>query len=599
MTPPATGRPVVWGTQGIVAGGHYLTAMSGMRMLLSGGNAFDAAVAAGFTAAVVEPSAPFSLASEGAFTLYDAASGRVRALSGQGVAPKRATIDAFRQRGLDKVPVGPGPNSELSFAVPGIMDALLLMLETYGTKTLGEVLAPAIDYAHRGFPMYEYLRESFLAPNRPWCNTMEQFRHYAPAALEVFYPGGEPHEVGQLVVQKQLAATLEKLVQAETRGNGHRMAGLRAAREEFYSGDIARAMVACSDRVGGLLSMEDLASYSASFEEPLKTSYMGYEVYTQSTWTQGAVVLQTLNILEHFDLRGMGHNSTQYIHTVAEALKLAFADREAHYGDPDYVRVPIEGLLSKEYAAARAGLIQADRASPGLPPPGDPWRYCLGPSPARPAELAYPAPTQADGAGEADGDTTYLATMDRDGNVVCATPSGGFFPKTVFIPELGCAFSTRCEVFFLDEEHPNALRPGKRPRTTLVNYIVCKDGTPVLTAGCPGGDRQAQADLQVILNMLLFGMEPQEAVEVPRFITLSIIGSFYPHTYLPGQLNLEPATPQQVRDQLSALGHRVVVYGSELSSSAGLGAIVIRRDPRSGTVSAGTDPRRITYAAAW
>ena len=168
------------------------------------------------------------------------------------------------------------------------------------------------------------------------------------------------------------------------------MAGLRAAREEFYSGDIARAMVACSDRVGGLLSMEDLASYSASFEEPLKTSYMGYEVYTQSTWTQGAVVLQTLNILEHFDLRGMGHNSTQYIHTVAEALKLAFADREAHYGDPDYVRVPIEGLLSKEYAAARAGLIQADRASPGLPPPGDPWRYCLGPSPARPAELAYP-----------------------------------------------------------------------------------------------------------------------------------------------------------------------------------------------------------------
>ena len=595
----ATGRPVVHGTQGIVSAGHYLTAMSAMRMLLSGGNAFDAAVAAGFTAAVVEPTASYSLATEGSFMLYHAASRQLRVLSGQGVAAGRATVDFFKQKDLDKIPTG--PNAGLSFTVPGVVDAFILMLESYGTKTFGETIAPAIDYAQRGFPMYEYMRCKLQSHQ-----TVEQFRRYPPGGMEVFYQGGKPHEVGQLLVQKQLAATLRKLVQAECDAAGHRVAGIEAAREMFYRGDIARTIVQCSDRVGGLLSLEDMANYHARFEEPLRTTFMGYEICAQSTWTQGAVLLQALNILEHFDaqgpegLRAMGHNSPQYIHTVAEAIKLAFADRERYYGDPNFASVPIDGLVSKEYAAARARLIQGEKAWPELPEAGDPWSYCNGA--AAPATSTAPmatsragtTPTPGDGGHQAEDGTTHFAVIDRDGNMVCATPSGGTFTKSVFFPELGCTLSTRSEMFFLDAQHPNGLQPGKRPRTTLVNYMVCKGGQPIMTIGCPGGDRQAQADLQLILNVLVFGMDPQQAVEAPRFASESVTNSFYPRVYLPGQLDVEPGIPQDVRSKLAALGHKIVE-----DDTCGLGAIVTQRDPDSGAMSAGADPRRTTYAIGW
>ena len=582
-----TSRPVVRGSHGIVSAGHHLTAMGGMQMLLKGGNAFDAAAAAGFTAAVVEPIAYYSLAAEGSIMLYHAASRQVLVLSGQGVAPGRATVELFKGRGLDKIPTG--HNAELSLTVPGVVDAYITMLETYGTKTLAEALAPAIDYADSGFPMYEYMRRRLDS-----LPVMEQFRRYPPGGMEVFYPSGKPPEVGHTFVQKQLAATLKKMMQAEGDAGNHRASGLRAAREMFYRGDIARTIIQCSERVGGLLDLEDLASYQARFEEPIRTTFMGYEVCAQSTWTQGPVLLQALNMLESFDLGAMGHNSPQYIHTIAEAMKLAFADRERYYGDPNYASVPIDGLVSKEYAAARAGLIQADKACPELPEAGDPWRYCDGAAPPGTGAGVMATPTSGQGARQDVDGTTHFAVIDRDGNMVCATPSGGRLDKSVFSPELGCALSTRSEMFFVDAQHPNGLQPGKRPRTTLVNYMVCKDGQPIMTIGCPGGDNQAQADLQLLLNVLVFGMDPQQAVEAPRFACWSMINSFYPRDYFPGQLNVEASIPVGVRSKLEALGHKIVE-----ADNGDHGAIVTQRDPQTGAVSAGADPRRTTYSIGW
>lgn len=585
-------RPVVRGVRGMVSSGHYLVSMSAMRILLSGGNAFDAAAAAGFAAAVMEPIS-FTLASEGSFSFYHAATQQIRVLCGQGVAPKRATVDFYLEKGMDLVPTGPGPNSELGFTVPGVVDAFMLMLETYGTKSLGEVLAPAIEYA-QGSPMTDYLR-SRLHGDKWLANQIKsQFQLYPPGGMETFYPGGEPPQVGEPLVQKALAGTFRKLAHAEREAGGHRVAGIRAARDMFYRGDLARTIAACSERVGGLLDFEDLASYSATFEEPISTTYMGHEFYTQSVWTQGAVTLQALNILEHFDLRAMGYNSTQYIHTVTEALKLALADRNAYYGDPNFASVPIAGLLSKEYAASRARMIRPDMAWPECPDPGDPWRYCVDGTPPAPVAIAATAPTPGERGEHDERDTTHFVVMDRDGNIVSATPSGGFFGTSVFFPELGCTISNRSEMFYVDAQHPNGIQPGKRPRTTLINYIICKDGQPVMTTGCPGGDRQAQGNLQLILNVLVFGMDPQQAVSAPRFATQSMIGSFHPHTYRPGQLDVEPGISGEVRAGLQALGHKVVE-----AYPVGFTAIVIQRDPDTGTMSAGADPRRTTYAIGW
>ena len=511
----ATGRPVVYGTQGVISSGHYLTSMAGMRMLLSGGNAFDAVVAAGFAAAVTEPIASYSLAAEGVFMLYHAESGDFLSLSGQGTAPDRATVEYFRSLGQSEIPTGPGPLAHLSFTLPGVVAAYLSLLERYGRKTVGEVLEPSIHYAERGIPNYEYMLERIDSPT-----TISQFEQYPPGGLDVFYDNGETPEPGSLLVQKGLADVFRKMVEAEGAGSGHRADGVRAARDSFYTGEIAEIIAECSERVGGVLDMQSLAAYEAKYETPVKTSYMGHEVHGQSTWTQGAVLMQALNILENFDLRAMGHNSTAYIHTVSQAVNLAFADREAYYGDPDFATVPIDGLLSKEYARERAALIDSSKAMPELPAPGDPWKHST--LSGTPTAAREPVAAAGDGDGGADSGTTHISSIDRDGNLVCATPSGGSFAKSVFFPELGCALSTRIEMFNFEDGHPNRLEPRKRPRTTLVNYIVSKDGAPVMTVGCPGGDHQAQANMQLVLNSVLWGMNPQEAVEAPRFASRAL-----------------------------------------------------------------------------
>jgi gamma-glutamyltranspeptidase/glutathione hydrolase len=561
----ATTRPVVSGLHGVVAAGHPLVSMAGMRMLVSGGNAFDAAVAAGFAAAVVEPTASYTLCGECVAMLYDARRRESRALSGQGTAPAAATIETFRRRGLDRIPTGPGPNAHLSFTVPGAVDAYLTVLETYGTKPLREVLRPAIQYAERGFPMYEYMHRMLAIPE-----TRPQFALYPPGGDAVFYPGGRPPSVGEQFAQPALAATLQRLADTDT--DADRVGGIAAARTRFYRGDIAERIGAFSEKWGGLLRADDLASYRARLEAPLRMTFAGREILGQGAWTQGPVLMQTLGMLATRDLRALGHNSARYIHVVTESLKLAFADRERYYGDVP--TVPLARLLAADYLAERAGSIRFDRASPAAPPPGAP----------------HDAGTTA---AVADG-TTHIAVIDADGNMIALTPSGGVFRKSAFAPELGCTLSTRSEMFVLEGGHPNALTPGKRPRTTLVSYLICENGTPVITVGCPGGDDQAQADLQIILNLLVFGMDPQQAVEAPRFATQTLVNSFYPRVYKPGQLNVEAGIPERTRAELRALGHAVTEIGA-----CGIGAVVTRRDRDSGVLSAGADPRRPTYALAW
>ena len=586
-----TTRPVAQSARGMVTSGHALVSMAAARMLLSGGNAFDAAVAAGFAAAVIEPTASYTLAAEGVGMMRHAASGEVLALSGQGVAPQAQTIAYFRELGLDRIPTGPGDRAHLSFTVPGVVGAYLLLLSQYGSKSVREVLEPAIDYAEHGFPMYEYMHRLLGAPG-----TQEQFELYPPGGTAVFYPNGATPPVGALLKQPQLGRTLRVLADADRAAGGARRNGIEAARRAFYEGEIAHRIVDFSQRVGGLLQLDDLAQYRAKFEAPISTTFAGYDICTQHIWTQAAVALQALKMLEQVDLRAMGHNSSAYIHTVTEVLKLAFADRECYYGDPDFAASPsgsqlIDALLSEDYARARLQLVDANRANPGLPAPGDPLRCAAIREGVTLPLMSAPAPMPVAAEVTSEEGTTHFSVVDAEGNMVCITPSGGVFRKSAFVSELGCTLSTRSEMFFLDESHANSLQPGKRPRTTLINYFACRDGEPVMTFGCPGGDDQAQANLQLMLNVMVFGMNPQQAVEAPRFASQSVTNSFYPRAYYPGQLNIEVGMAEQTVRQVAARGHRVARVGA-----CGIGAVVTRRDPHSGVVMAGADPRRPTYS---
>jgi gamma-glutamyltranspeptidase/glutathione hydrolase len=330
-----------------------------------------------------------------------------------------------------------------------------------------------------------------------------------------------------------------------------------------------------------------LANYHSQLEAPVQATYRGLDIYGHHTWSQSATLLQALNILEGFDLKSLGHNSPAYIHVVTEALKLAMADRERYYGDPEYVQVPLEALLSKDYAAERRKLIDLNKATPEMPPYGDPT-----------AGRAVGGTMEVNGfrgrAGSSTDGTTHLSVVDEEGNIFLATPSGGRLNGGCVVPGMGFTLSHRSEIFYLDPTHANALQPGKRPRTTLVCYFVFKDRQPWLTLGCPGGDNQVQADLQLLLNVVEFGMNPQAAVEAARFSSSSFPGSFYPHAYAPGQLNVESGISTQVRDALALKGHLINPV-----PNAGIGAIVTMLDGETGTRSAGADPRRPTYAFGW
>jgi gamma-glutamyltranspeptidase / glutathione hydrolase len=575
-------RPVVSGLRVMATAGTPLTTAAAIRVLSRGGNAIDAGVAAAVAAAVVEPTASYSLPTEVVGLIYDAKRQQVVALNGQGCAPSKMTIEFFQSRGKRLIPVGPGADAPLSFTLPGTIDAWAIAVERFGRLSFAEVLEPAIDYAENGFPMYRYMSLLLKSPE-----IARQFEFF-PQGAPYFHPHGRAPEPGERFIQKDLANVLKTMARAEEQARAHgRSVGIQAGRDAFYRGDIAGAIVQFSEQVGGLLTREDFANYQSKLEEPVKSSYRGIEIYGHHTWSQSATLMQALNILEGFDLKSLGHNSPAYIHVVAEALKLAMADRERYYGDPDFVQVPLEGLLSKAYAAERRKLIDANKAAPELPPYGDPM-----------SGRAIGGTMEVNGfRGLADsntGGTTHLSVVDEEGNIFLATPSGGRLNGGCVVPGMGFTLSHRAEIFYLDPTHANALQPGKRPRTTLVCYVACKDNRPWLTFGCPGGDNQVQADLQLFLNVVEFGMNPQAAVEAARFSSSSFPGSFYPHAYAPGQLNVESGIPIQAREALAFKGHRVNPV-----PNAGIGAIVTRLDAETGTRSAGADPRRPTYAFGW
>ena len=576
-------RPMVWGAQGMVGAGTQLTAQAGMRILWQAGNAVDAAVASALAAGVMEPTAHYTLGGEVAFLFYDRSSRAVRSVVGQGWAPQKATIDLYLERW------GEIPPGVLSTTVPGVISALLTMLGEYGTMTFNQVAESAIRLASRGFPSYQLFSRAIASAERT-----ANLKKY-PASARVFLPNGAAPPLGSLFVQKDLGRTMGLMAEAEKQAAAQgltRPAAIQAARDVFYKGDPARRMVAALQDLGGLFTYDDFAEYESPLEEPISTTYRGYQIFTNRTWTQGIALLEALNILEGCDLAGMGHNSPQAVHWQVEALKLAFADRERYTGDPAQVDVPMTGLLSREYAALRRSLINPAVARADYPP-GDP-RNMLAELPGYSSPTAAPVARAA--AGDGDG-TTYLSTVDAQGNMVSATPSSfAGLSQGMVLGDTGIVINCRGCYFWLDPDNPNGLAPRKRPRTTPCTFIILKEGQPFMTLGTPGGDSQPQCNLQVFNNIVDFGLEVQEAVEAPRFCGYSFPQSPWPHRCSPNRLELEGRISGDVADSLRDLGHEVEVIGP-WGISNGFAPIVA--DAESGIYRGGADPRKESVMLGW
>ena len=598
-----TFRPVVRGKRGAVAAGHPLSAEAGMRLLQQGGNAVDAGCAAMLAASVIEFS-HFSFGGEVPI-IIKTASGAPVVINGQGIAPRLATREFFLEQAkktdratgpvyrgspeyvsISDTGARPGsiPSSGiLPATVPGVLDAAITALDRFGTKTLAEVMQPAIELAD-GFPIDE-LRVSYLERTRkilePW-----------PTSVKVFLPQGRVPKVGEMFVQSDLARTLREIVRAERNAASRgRREALRAARDYFYKGPIAKRISKFTEANGGLLRANDFAAFHAKVEEPTRTTYRGYEVYKTGFWAQGPVMLEMLNMIEGYDLKAMKHNSADYIHTLTEAMKLAFADRDRYYGDPDFVKVPAKELLSKDYAAVRRSLIDGEHASLEQRP-GGPFNLKAGNDgviePPLTGESRVPEAERAN-------DTTCVNVIDKDGNVFSATPSGAWLPAVV-AGDTGVLLGQRMQSFLLEAGHPNVIEPGKRPRVTLSPTLVMKDGKPFLILSTPGGDNQDQTLVQILLNIVEYGMNVQEAVEAPRFQTLHFVSSFDDHRFNPGVLNLEDRISKDVATALASRGHKVE-SGAAWSNPSAPTVIMLR--PNSNVIEAGADPRRGRYAIAW
>jgi gamma-glutamyltranspeptidase/glutathione hydrolase len=567
----------------MVGGGTQLTAQTGMRILWQGGNAVDAAVAAALAAGVLEPSAHYSLGGEVACLFYDRRSQQVRSVVGQGWAPQAATVEHYLAT-WGEIPAG-----VLSTTVPGVISALLTMLSHYGTMSFRQVVESALGFARDGFPTYQLLHRTIGSADR-----LTNLRQY-PDSARIYLPNGKPPALGSLFVQSDLARTLVLMAEAEQQALGQgqsREAALQAARDVFYKGDVAHRMVQALRDLGGLYTYEDFAEYSSPLEEPLSTTYRGYEIFTNRTWSQGITLLQALNILEGYDLAALGHNSPQAIHLQVEALKLAFADRERYVGDPAHVDVPVDGLLSKAYAALRRSLIDPNQAQAAYAP-GDPRKLLAVAPDYRPQPLA---PSLEPVASDADG-TTYLATVDAQGNMVSATPSTfAGLAQGMILGDTGILINCRGCYFWLDPDHPNVLAPHKRPRTTPCTFIVLKQGQPFMTLGTPGGDSQPQSCLQVLTNIVDFGLNVQEAVEAPRFCGASFPQSPWPHRTYPNRLQVEGRFSPALVEALTARGHRVEAVGP-WGVRNGFAPILV--NPETGVYHGGADPRKESVMLGW
>ncbi len=574
----ATMRPVVRGRNFAVVSMKPEPALAAERTLEAGGNAFDAAVA-GQAVLGIADMAMNGVGSDAEILVYDAASRKVVSINAEGTAPKLATIEWYRKNNSGKIPVD---DSLLSASLPGVVDAWYILLDRWGTMSFGQVLQPAIEMAENGFPIGDRLA-SLLS-------IVTKLRKY-PTSVSLFNLNAGAHKGGDIFRNPDLARTLRKLIEAEAENASKgRHAALLAARDRFYKGDIARAMARFSEDNGGLYRYEDFAGYSAEVEEPVSIDYRGYQVYKNPSATQGPAELIALRLLEGYDLKGMGLNSAAYIHTCVEATKLAMADRDKYLGDMDFIRIPYDGLLSREYASERRKLIAPDKASLELRP-GNAELFAKDKKPIQ-------RPTDVDIKGDADheGDTSYIAVVDKNRNVVSFTPSlHSAFGTGVVMGDLGFILNCRGDYYSLVPGHANALEPGKRPRSTLQSTLVLKDGNPVMAMGSPGADDQIMRTMQTFLNVVEFGMNVQQAIEAPRWTTTSFPASAFPHTMYPGRMAVEDRIPPAVREELLKKGHKLQVVGPWILGSNG--ALVI--DPATGVLSAGSDPRVEAQALAW
>lgn len=575
-------RPLVWGKNQMVGAGTQLTAQTGMRILSAGGNAVDAAVAGALAAGVMEPTAHYTLGGEVAFLFYDAANSKVRSIVGQGWAPMNATIEFYNQN------FGEIPSGALSTTVPGVISALLSMLKLYGTMSFNEVVSDALNFAENGFPAYQLFSRSINSEER-----LSNIRKHKSTS-DIFLPNGAPPEIGSMFVQENLARSLKLMVDAELsalKDGKSRENSIDCARDVYYKGDIAKALVKALVDHGAPYTLEDFSTYESPEEEPIKVNYRGYTIYTNQTWTQGITLLQTLKILEGFDLKSLGHNSANSIHIQVEALKLAFADRERYVGDPGFVNVPVEELLSEEYCALRRTLIDPNvaRAHYG---PGDPVNLiCELTEESNISDVSYEPPVFSE-----DG-TTYLATIDSLGNMVSATPSSfAALTQGAVMGETGIIVNCRGCYFWLDPENPNCIDGHKRPRTTPCTFIIMKGDKPYMTLGTPGGDSQPQSNLQVFTNIIDFEMDIQEAVEAPRYCGYSFPRSPWPHREFANRLDLESRINPEVIAVLGDKGHKVDAI-APWGVRNGFTPLMI--DPITGVYCGGADPRKESVVLGW
>ncbi len=557
---------------GMVSAGHHLAASAGHEMLANGGNAIDAGVAAGLVVNVVHHDMT-NFGGVAPIIIRSAETDRVHTISGVGRWPRSASREFFETEFDGAIPRGITRS-----VVPGAPDAWITALRDHGRLSFAEVAAPAIRFAREGYPVYEFQRY----------NMKKQYEraNLHSSTLDAVFPHGRPPAVGEILTQRALADTLERMAEEEQRC-GDRESGLDAARDYFYEGPIARKIDEFSRERGGLIRKSDLADFTVQTEPPVHVEFGDYDVFTCGPWCQGPVLAQSLNIAEERSIQELEHNSPEYLHLLIEVLKLAFADREWYYGDPDTVDVPIDELVSERYTQQRAEEVSMETAHPELPPPGitnsvAPDPFDLSGLARDPEELG--GPTQ---------DTSYVAAIDDEGNVFSATPSDSWHQSPI-VPELGIVVSGRGSQSRLDPRHPNSLEPWKRPRLTPNPALVLKDGEPYMALGTPGGDVQPQAMVQVLLNHVVFGMSVQQAIEAPRVATYSHPASFTPHQYYPGTVMAEARLPAETFAALEEKGHRPFSWPSVAYRAGGVN--VVTRNPETGVLEAGADFRRGNYA---
>jgi gamma-glutamyltranspeptidase/glutathione hydrolase len=577
------------GTRGAIAAGAEYATEAGMRMYTSGGNAVDAAIASMFAASVTEFS-HFGMGGE-APILVRTKDGKVHAIAGVGTMPKLATADFFRNHKLKPDEIVDPPEAKgmkdwvpvagvLSALVPGMVEAGLVALREYGTKSFAEAVEPAIELAD-GFPLDE-LRSYSLASSVKY---LEEW----PTSKRVFLPNGRPLQPGDIFRQPDLARTLRAMVAAEKKAaaaGANRTKAIDAVRDYFYRGDIAHKIDEFSKANGGLLRYDDMAAFHLQPEEPVSTTFHGYTVYKPGFWSQGPTMIETLNILDGYNLAEMKMNSADYIHTLAEALKLAYADRDTYYGDPKFVKIPAERLLSKEYGAERRKLITNEASLDFRPgavepnPPKHPYYSHIARYKIDPALLAK--------------DTTCVDAIDKDGLAVSITPSGAWLPS-VIAGDTGIPLTERAQSFLLVKGNPNELAGGKRPRVTLSPTLIVGPNNTLMTLSTPGGDVQEQSLLQVFLYATIWGMNAEQAVEAPRFQTEHLVASFDNHAMSPGSLLLDERTPPASIGELQKRHHLIEMRSRYSSGSA---PVFIRMLP-TGLIEAGADPFYYRSSQAW